>query len=102
MVNIWIQDPYCWLQCDQLVEACQGINKIKDFWFKLWHALDKWKTEAHSRARRIFAAHELSAPRPPPQTPVDSHLQDHIFQKTQKMTANIRRERGKPQSTLSQ
>ena len=99
MVNIWIQDPYCWLQCDQLVEACQGTNNIKDFWFKLWHALDKWKTEANSRARRIFAAHELSAPRPPPQTPVDSLLQDHIFQKIQKMTANIRREDLRPWQT---
>ena len=99
MVNIWIQDPYCWLQCDQLVEACQGTNNIKDFWFKLWDALDKWKTEANSRTRRIFAAHELSAPRPPPQTPVDSHLQDQMFQKIQKMTANIRREDLRPWQT---
>ena len=79
MVNIWIQDPYCWLQCDQVVEACQGINNIKGFWFKLWHALDKWKTEANSRTRRIFTANELSAPRPPPQTPVDSHLHESLY-----------------------
>ena len=46
MVSLWIQDPYCWLHCDQLVDACQGPGHIKDFWFKLWHALDKWKTEA--------------------------------------------------------
>ena len=99
MVNIWIQDPYCWLKCDQLVEACQGKTKIKEFWFKLWHALDKWKVEANSRTSRIFAAHELPAPRLPPQAPVDSHLQDHIFQKIQKMTANIRREDLRPWQT---
>eukprot|EP00434_Breviolum_minutum_P035176 symbB.v1.2.031133.t2/scaffold3581.1/size55290/2 len=99
MVNIWIQDPYCYLKCDQLVEACQGKTKIKDFWFKLWHALDRWKTDANSRTRRIFAAHELSTPRQPPQPAVDSYLQDHIFQKIQKMTANIRREELRPWQT---
>ena len=96
MVNIWIQDPYCWLQCDQLVEACQGTNRIKDFWFKLWHALDKWETEANSRTRRIFAAHELPVPRLPHQAPLDTHLQDQIVQKIQKMQPNIRRDDLRP------
>jgi len=98
MVNIWIQEPYCWLKCDQLVEACEGKAKIKEFWFKLWHALDKWKAEANSRSSRMYAAHELPAPRLPPQT-VDSHLQDHIFQKIQKMTSTIRREDLRPWQT---
>ena len=98
MVNIWIQEPYCWLKCDQLVEACEGKAKIKEFWFKLWHALDKWKAEANSRSSRLYAAHELPAPRLPPQT-VDSHLQDHIFQKIQKMTSTVRREDLRPWQT---
>lgn len=99
MVNIWIQDPYCWLQCDQLVEACQNSNRIKDFWFKLWHALDKWKTEANSRTSRIFAAHELPVPRPPPQAPLDSHLQDQIIHKIQKMQPTIHRSDLRPWQT---
>ena len=86
------------LKCDQLVDACEGKAKIKEFWFKLWHALDKWKTEANSRSSRIYAAHELPAPRIPPQT-VESHLQDHIFQKIQKMTSTIRREDLRPWQT---
>ena len=43
MINIWIQEPYSWLKCDQLVDACEGKAKIKEFLFKLWHALDKCK-----------------------------------------------------------
>ena len=46
----------------------------------------------------MYAAHELPAPRLPPQT-VDSHLQDHIFQKIQKMTSTIRREDLRPWQT---
>ena len=96
MVNIWIQEPYCWLHCDQLVEACQGSNHIKEFWFKLWHALNKWKTEANSRTQGIFAAHDIPPPRAPPQAQVDSHLQEQIVQK---MKPQPRREDLRPWQT---
>lgn len=56
MVNLWIQEPYCWLHSDQLVDACTGKSNITNFWFKLWHALDQWKTDANRKTNRIFAA----------------------------------------------
>ena len=71
MQHLWIQDPYCWLHSDELVAACQGKSPLKDFWFKLWHALDIWKHEANKQNSRIFARHEIQ-PLAVPATPVES------------------------------
>ena len=82
MQHLWIQDPYCWLHSDELVAACQGKSPLKDFWFKLWHALDIWKHEANKKNSRIFARHEIQ-PLAVPATPVDQYLMRHVMQKIQ-------------------
>lgn len=85
MVDLWKQEPYWWLHSDELIAACRGSSNIKDFWFKLWHALDKWKTDANRRKHRIHAAHEIQ-PIPIPSMTVDHHLRDQIIKK---ITDNI-------------
>lgn len=78
MVDLWKQEPYWWLHSDELIAACRGSSNIKDFWFKLWHALDKWKTDANRRKHRIHAAHDSDSVDdswPPPSWP--DHQEDH-------------------------
>ena len=80
MKNFWIQDPYCWLKSDELVTACKGNSPIREFWYKMWHALDKWKTDANKNKNRLFSGHEippLTVAAPPP----DSHLLQRILRK---------------------
>lgn len=88
MLNLWIQDPYCWLYSDELVATCQGKTTIKEFWFKLWHT-------------RIFAAHELR-PLAVPSNPFDTHLLHHIARKIEgNLTSEELRPWQTPLNTLS-
>ena len=80
MQHFWIQEPYCWLHSDELVAACKGNSQIKEFWFKLWHALDKWKQQANKNNNRLFSGHEIP-PLTVPAIPLDSHLLQHIVRK---------------------
>ena len=57
--NIWCPAPYCWLLCSQFLQACKQKSK-EDFWFLLWHFLDKIKENANRATNRLVAAHELS------------------------------------------
>ena len=80
MQHFWIQEPYCWLHSDELVAACKGNSPLKEFWFKLWHALDKWKQDANKNKNRLFSGHELP-PLTVPATPLDTHLMQLIVRK---------------------
>ena len=80
MQHFWIQEPYCWLYSDELVAACKGNTPLKEFWFKLWHALDKWKLDANKNKNRLLSGHELP-PLTVPTTPLDTHLMQLIVRK---------------------
>ena len=80
MQHFWIQEPYCWLYSDELVAACKGNTPPKEFWFKLWHALDKWKLDANKNKNRLLSGHELP-PLTVPTTPLDTHLMQLIVRK---------------------
>ena len=62
------------------LQLAKENSPIKEFWFKLWHALDKWKQDANKNKNRLFSGHELP-PLTVPAMPLDSHLMQLIVRK---------------------